>query len=109
MAERGEDFVYVQLSKAGQEVAAGADGKGLVLGLGGADYHVEFKRGDRPQRILKSLWLRSLSKEVRVVSTEKNPEGVAECLLELSTEKPAVTVPRSVVTDDNDESGPAKK
>jgi hypothetical protein len=47
MAERGEDFVYVQLSKAGQEVAAGADGKGLVLGLGGADYHVEFKRGDR--------------------------------------------------------------
>jgi hypothetical protein len=36
MAERGEDFVYVQLSKAGQEVAAGADGKGLVLGLGGA-------------------------------------------------------------------------
>jgi hypothetical protein len=34
------------------------------------------------------LWLRSLSKEVRVVSTEKNPEGVAECLFELSTEKP---------------------
>jgi hypothetical protein len=60
------------------------DGKGLVLGVGGATYHFEFKRGEDPQRILKSDFERVLSKEVRVISTEKNPEGVAECLFELA-------------------------
>lgn len=88
MDGRGSDYVMVQLSKAGQEVAAGADGKGLAIGVGGGNYHFEFKRGEEPQRILKSDFERVLAKQVRV-----NEKEEAECLFELAPARVKANVP----------------
>lgn len=82
----GEDFVMVQLSKRGEEIAGGAP-----IGVGGATYHFEFKPGE-PQRVLKSEFERILSKEVRV-----NEKEEAECLFELAPKRTAGSRQPSVV------------
>ena len=72
---RGEDFVHVRLSEAGERIADGAP-----VHIGGSSYHFTFQPGEA-QRVTRAFeWERVLSHE----------QINGELLFELADEKPAV-------------------